>query len=88
LSGRNALTNSEALPQTKARKVQDPAGFFDHQGVLMTDTSDRDELVRQSACRCVWPEKNRRSRKDRERLLNNSLLFAHLAFLALLLGRS
>ena len=54
----------------------------------MTDTSDRDELVRLSACNSAWLEKNRRRRKDCERLLNNSLRFAHLAFLALLLGRS
>ena len=34
------LTNSEATTQTKAHKVPDPAGFFNHQGALMTDTSD------------------------------------------------
>lgn len=35
----------------------------------------------------AWLEKNRRLWKNRERLLNTSLQFIHLAFLALLLKR-
>ncbi len=39
-------------------------------------------------CSFAWQDKNRRLSKNCERLLNTSLQFVHLAFLALLLRRS
>jgi len=45
--------------------VPDPAGFFDHQGVLMTDTSERDELVQLAGEQAQFPMETLRQQCQR-----------------------